>query len=206
MINAAVALTGSRRWFFAAWGAICTAALAGAGKAAALSRDPGAPFRRVVTGLDANGRSTILADGPVPAVARWRHTAEEIRRWPYVAGIEGNEVWVFDHLPTNTNDPGDPLLRKLPQNNAPPAGGVIARIHRFAPGLVFPMHATSTVDLHIIISGTLSLDLEEGSTVLGAGDIVVQRQTRHSWRVIGDQPCVFVAVMVDALAPNPLSS
>lgn len=202
MKNLNAALPGSRRRFLSAWGALCAAAAAGSATAATLTRRSGAPFRRVVTGLDGDGRSTIVSDGPVPTVAQWKHTPEEIKRFPFVDGIEGNEVWIFDHLPSDARDTSDPLLGNLPHNDRPPAGGAIARVHRFAPGVVFPMHATPTVDLHIIISGKMSLDLEADSAVLGAGDIVVQRQTRHSWRVVGNEPCVFVAVMVDAAPPK----
>jgi quercetin dioxygenase-like cupin family protein len=71
-------------------------------------------------------------------------------------------------------------------------------MHRFEAGTSYPMHQTQTVDLIIIIAGEMELGLEQGATTVRQGDVIVQNRTQHSWRVVGDQPCVFVAVMVDA--------
>jgi hypothetical protein len=168
--------------------------------AAAEGRAASPQFRRVIAGVDAGGHSTIVADGPVPTAAQWTFSDQELESAPFLRGISGNELWIFNGLPADPTDTSDPLLGKLPDDNQPPRGGVIARIHRFAPGTVYPMHRTDTVDLNIIISGRMELGLEAGSAVLAAGDVAVQRRTRHSWRVIGDEPCVFVAVMFDAVA------
>jgi mannose-6-phosphate isomerase-like protein (cupin superfamily) len=58
------------------------------------------------------------------------------------------------------------------------------------------MHRTPTVDLLVVVSGSLELILETGSVSLGSGDCLVQRGTQHAWRVQGDQPCTFAAVFL----------
>jgi hypothetical protein len=40
--------------------------------------------------------------------------------------------------------------------------------------------------------------LDTDSRILGPGDVVVQRGTRHGWRVAGAEPCTFAAVFIDA--------
>jgi quercetin dioxygenase-like cupin family protein len=45
----------------------------------------------------------------------------------------------------------------------------------------------------------MELILETGSTVVRAGDVVVQRGTPHAWRVVGDQPCTFVSILSGAV-------
>jgi quercetin dioxygenase-like cupin family protein len=137
----------------------------------------------------------ISSDGPVPVAAQWKQTAEKVAQ---IGRLSGNEVWLIDTVPADLAKMADPLTGRLPPGNQPTPGGIIVRIARYEPGLVFPMHATWTVDLGIVISGSLELKLEEASTVLGPGDIVVQRGTPHSWRVVGDQACVVAFVLVDA--------
>jgi hypothetical protein len=40
--------------------------------------------------------------------------------------------------------------------------------------------------------------MENGETLLRAGDILVQRGTNHSWSVRGTEPCIVAAVLVSA--------
>ncbi len=58
------------------------------------------------------------------------------------------------------------------------------------------MHTTDTVDYGIVISGKISLELDDGETVdLQPGDCVVQNGTRHAWRNHGPDRCVMAFVM-----------
>ncbi|KIJ47101.1 hypothetical protein M422DRAFT_164558 [Sphaerobolus stellatus SS14] len=44
------------------------------------------------------------------------------------------------------------------------------------------MLSTKSIDYGIIVEGELELELDNGEkTVLKAGDVVVQRQTKHAW-------------------------
>jgi quercetin dioxygenase-like cupin family protein len=61
-----------------------------------------------------------------------------------------------------------------------------------APGF----HTTPTIDYIIVLSGEVDLELDAGSVHLTPGDIVVQRATRHAWRVNGDQPCVMAGINI----------
>jgi quercetin dioxygenase-like cupin family protein len=52
------------------------------------------------------------------------------------------------------------------------------------------------VDYAICISGEMRMELEEGSVLLKAGDVVIQRGTNHNWVVHGNQPCVMAYVLI----------
>ena len=59
-------------------------------------------------------------------------------------------------------------------------------------------HKTSTVDYIIVLKGEIYALMDEGETLLKAGDILVQRGTNHSWSVRGNEPCIVAAVLVSA--------
>ena len=63
------------------------------------------------------------------------------------------------------------------------------------------MHATATVDYIIVLKGEIYALMDEGETLLKAGDILIQRGTNHSWSVRGNEPCIVAAVLVGA---NPV--
>src|SRR5204862_4742766 len=64
------------------------------------------------------------------------------------------------------------------------------------------MHRTSTVDYAIVLKGEIHAVMDEGETLLKAGDILVQRGTNHSWSVRGNDPAIVAFVLVSA---KPLS-
>jgi hypothetical protein len=59
------------------------------------------------------------------------------------------------------------------------------------------MHKTPTVDYIVLLSGEISLVLDEGEPIaLKPFDAVVQRGVGHSWLNTGSEPALLVAVMV----------
>jgi quercetin dioxygenase-like cupin family protein len=70
------------------------------------------------------------------------------------------------------------------------------------PGKSSPMHRTNSLDYGIVISGQLELELDDGvKTLLGPGDIVIQRGTMHLWRNPSDsENCRIVFVLTEATA------
>ena len=60
------------------------------------------------------------------------------------------------------------------------------------------MHKTSTVDYIVLLSGEVTMLVDEGEVDLNPGDVVVQRGTNHAWVNRTEQPAVLVAVLVDA--------
>lgn len=148
-----------------------------------------APGRRVVTGVNKAGKSVVVSDGPVPKGATWSESGTG----------SGGDLWIVSRDAINLTDQSDSLVGYT----WPSPGGVIARMMTWEAGFMYPMHRSDTIDFVFIISGQLELTLEEGSTLLRPGETVVQRGTNHAWRVVGNEPCTFAAVLIDASPQIP---
>ena len=168
--------------------------------------------RRVLTGHDAAGRSTFIADGPAP----------NVKEMPHFPGLALTDLWETSGAPASNAGDGDAASR--PVRLEPPKNGTILRIVEFPPDSTRPrgadgsagfeaigashvqdkasadpmMHKTSTVDYIIVLKGEIYAVMETGEKLLRAGDILVQRGTNHSWSVRGSEPCIVAAVLVSA--------
>jgi mannose-6-phosphate isomerase-like protein (cupin superfamily) len=142
--------------------------------------------RRIVTGLDAEGKSCVLFDGPVP-----RH------------GPVANLVWRSDAVPADNSgrtDAAAPYAMEMLHD-----GGTNFILTELPPGLggeAF-MHATDTLDYLVVISGEVVLVLETGEMTLRAGDLIVDRGVIHGWRNDGAVPAVYASVTIPALPVGP---
>jgi cupin domain len=145
------------------------------------------PVRRLVTIDDPSGRSRALADGPAPAV----HT--DAAR----PGYSSTLIWYTDRTPARI----DTTPLQAPYREMPPPGGSLCRVVCFPPEEAahrLPLLSTGTLDFCLVLEGeiTLALDLEE--VELKAGDTVVLRGGRHSWRNRSGKPCVVAMSSHDA--------
>ena len=172
----------SRRRFVHASLLPAAALLMGAGKTTTRAK-PQPGHRRIVV-RDINGRSTIASDGPVPDNA---HMVE--------GQHETSDVWLLRNLPVDLTNQDD-TLDHYEMTAWPPLGGAVARIATWPAGFQYPMHQSETLDIVFVISGALELIVENGSTVMHAGDCVIQQGTKHGWRVVGDRPATFAGVLI----------
>jgi quercetin dioxygenase-like cupin family protein len=138
--------------------------------------------RRVVTGHDGEGRSVVLSDGANPTAV----TLPD--------GTVFHELWSTHGSPApiaaTQDEPVDDSGVVVPR-----AGGTFARFCDIPPGGSSPMHRTETIDVGYVISGEITMLLDDGSeTVIGAGGVVVQRGTNHQWfnRSEGETRMLFV--------------
>lgn len=108
-------------------------------------------------------------------------------------------IWTAPDLPVDNNDETDGRLRDagLTLN-----GGSVIRVVDMLPLGESPMHRTNSLDYGIVMSGQVELELDDGEkTLLGPGDIVVQRGTIHLWRNPSDSEiCRVVFVLTEATA------
>lgn len=148
--------------------------------------------RRVVTGLNADNKSKIIKDDEIPD--EWSSIEPKIVL---------NTLWQEDKLPVdftvNEEQLKDYKFRLVPNE------GVIAHLITCQPGFFADWHATDTIDLIFIISGKIELQLEMEKTIVYPGDTVIQRGTNHAWKVIGNEPCTFAAVLFQAKENNSAS-
>lgn len=149
--------------------------------------------RRIVTGTR-NGRSIIEKDALVSNVSE------------HFPGLIISDIWSTDVMPVALGEEKvieNTAFPNTPQNGSyfryvqiPPDSslGITAR-----EGEPHPlMHQTATLDYVVILSGEIYLIVEEGETLLQAGDIVIQRGTNHAWSNRSDVPCIQLAVLLDA--------
>jgi len=161
--------------------------------------------RRIVTGHDAAGKSVIVIDGPATAFGAY---------------------WLTDSTPVDNAGSGDAgqKVRTL----EPPAGGSIFRFASIPPEdpKVSPeererrtakmfaqmdathcrsdtsrhpgMHKTRTIDYVVLLSGEVTMLLDQGEVDLKPFDVVVQRGTSHAWINKGKEPALIAAVLIDA--------
>ena len=61
------------------------------------------------------------------------------------------------------------------------------------------MHTTQTIDYIILIKGSATLILDTDEINLVEGDIVIQRGTNHAWTASGEEPALFIAVLIDSM-------
>jgi hypothetical protein len=89
-----------------------------------------------------------------------------------------------------------------PWSLVPAEHGTTWRIVEFKSGhapqdITTGMHATPTVDLGVVLSGHVTLVLEDASTVeLSAGDYFVLRGAQHAWVNAGEESCVLAIALV----------
>lgn len=173
-----------------------------------------APFRRIVTGHDSQGRAIIREDGPPPRVLRlgtvgpnfyevWntRETPARIDAAsgePSEAGVilpppkNGTRIRVVD-MPPESADPD--LTAEAVSGHFAQLGAADSHSGSRHPG----MHRTETIDYGIVLEGEVVLMMDDGETVVRAGDIVVQRGTNHAWANRSDRNCRVAFVLIDGL-------
>ena len=60
------------------------------------------------------------------------------------------------------------------------------------------MHKTKTIDYIILLSGDVTLLLDEDEVRLNPFNVVVQRGTNHAWVNNGNEPALLIAVLIDS--------
>ncbi|WP_300485058.1 cupin domain-containing protein [Flavobacterium sp.] len=149
--------------------------------------------RRVVTGIK-DGKSTIIEDQTV------QNAVEHFK------GLIISDIWNTQEMPAHLDNEAlipNTAFPQTPKNGTyfryvtiPPDSALGLTVQ---PGEPHPlMHQTDTLDYIIILSGELYLIMEEGETVLKPGDIVIQKGTNHAWSNRSDQPCIQLAILIDA--------
>ena len=137
-------------------------------------------LRRVVTGLDEQGRSAVIIDGPVP-----RFNA-----------MSAALAWRTEGTPADNSGSADTVVPySIDLLHTPGSNFAVCA---FARGAEAYMHATDTIDYLVVLSGRVTLVLEAGEAELGPGDLVVDRGVIHGWRNRHDVPCVCAVVNLPA--------
>ena len=138
--------------------------------------------KRVVTGVNAAGKSVISTAGPSPTILD-------------IEGGSMEELWMVDAFPHALDEALNPADH--PEHTGAMDGpGAWFRIVTFAPRSSYPMHTTNTLDFVVVLAGSIRLILEEDEVTLYPGDSVVQRDTLHAWANDTDEACVVAGVLI----------
>ena len=173
--------------------------------------------RRIVVGVDDEGRSTFVSDANTDT----RLVTEAFTR---------NVIWGGDVVPTPVL--ADNAVRDAAEIPPPPSGyyydvstfppdsewdyqGGYAKALAQAgvgdpeaaeqahavdgPGAIPGMHQTDTIDIVTVISGEIWAVVETGEVLVKTGDTVVHRGTWHAWRNRSDTPCTVAALHISVV-------
>jgi mannose-6-phosphate isomerase-like protein (cupin superfamily) len=171
--------------------------------------------RRVVTGRDETGKSVFVSDDKVEPI-----------RLGLMPGLEFVRLWGGDETPALPANGSQPVARtffppaggyRFSFVTIPPEGSAtlpddldvqraIAEVNEKLPGMmdhIEPdnpgMHTTETVDLDLVVSGEVYLELDDGAEAqLRTGDCVIQNGTRHAWHNRSSEPCTMLSILVGA--------
>lgn len=135
--------------------------------------------RRVITGLDAEGQSAVVIDDTIA-----RHT-----------GMTAALVWRASVPADNSGNADTAVPYALDVLHSGHANFAICE---FPPNDGPLMHATDTIDYLVILSGSVTLVLEEGEVLCAPGDCVVDRGVMHGWHNKGSETCVAAVVNLPA--------
>jgi quercetin dioxygenase-like cupin family protein len=138
--------------------------------------------KRVVTGWNGQGEAVVLFEGEPSGFD--------------FGQASSMEVWSTEAVPASYSGTADAAAGDFKVE--PPLGGSVCRIAVYKPGASVEIHTTQTVDYIIVISGELTMVLEDREIVLYPGDVVVQQATPHGWANRADTECVVAAVLVTA--------
>jgi quercetin dioxygenase-like cupin family protein len=173
--------------------------------------------RRVVTGHNAAGNAVVVSDAIVDpihhsfdpeftihwlwggdAAPRFPDAGEQPPRTTYFPPLGGYRFTIVT-MPPPGRQPAPVDLEEATRELEARLPGVATHLEADEPG----MHTTATVDLELVLSGVVGLELDDGQeVVLRAGDTIVQNGTRHRWHNRGDTPVVMLVVAIGARHDN----
>lgn len=176
------------------------------------------PVRRLVTAVDADGKSYIARDGESPAtltVAQrpgyrnanlWRTVGnrpfvdapEDIEAHRGVCPPQGGTVLRVIDIPPQADDPEERRRQAAATFAAMfPDAHTHGDSHQPAG-----MHVTPTVDYAIVLQGELVAIMDKDETVMRAGDVLIQRGTNHAWANRSKEMARIAFILVDAQMPG----
>ena len=144
-------------------------------------RPPARTVRRVVTAHNAEGRSFIAIDDSVPMSEIWRTQPDRP-----IGTVPGDEKLLVERATGETRF----FLAAIPPSGDP------------KPDLQnrLGFHRTGGVAYCYILNGELVFLVDTQEVRVRAGDLVVERNTMHSWRNEGTEAVTMAITVVTAVA------
>jgi hypothetical protein len=141
--------------------------------------------RKLVAGVDATGRSRVVAETPLVLEADPDNPG-------FAAAVAG--ATSTSPPPARPHGTGNPVDLGV-------APGIVSWvIVDYPANLDFPMHHSDTVDFDMLLEGGLVLVLDDGEHPLDPGDVVVVNGVDHGWKT-GPDGCRLSVVSVGTPPP-----
>jgi quercetin dioxygenase-like cupin family protein len=141
----------------------------------------------LITGVDASGRSCAA-----------RHDLIAMQGDAGLGGVLYSVLHATPSLPSISTGGG--RVADLLDLVVPP-GALRWMAIEYAPGAELSLHHTDTVDLDVVLSGSVELILGDGAHPLAAGDALVVTGVDHAWRA-GPEGCRLSVVTIGASPPG----
>ena len=181
--------------------------------------------RRVVTGHDKDGKAIVISDGSAPFV----YVNPTDPDW------YSTDIWRTSETPALiVSEASEPTLgqrRQMPNergtvlriNHFPPESEAVRQMTPEDSGRAFAalgnekaatfgrggrhplMHRTETVDYAIVLSGEITMVMDDCEVALKAGDVLIQCGTNHAWSNRSGSPAVVAFVLIDGKFDSELS-
>ena len=169
-------------------------------------------FRRVVTGLDAQGKAIVVSD----------ESASNVLHRESRPGVALTNLWEIDDNKQSFKGFKDTVDGSFVLH--PPKKGSVFRVIQFDPedkelikkadgkkafdamgasGNVIEnarhpyMHKTNSVDYSIVLKGSITMLLDKDDIELKEGDVIIQRGTNHAWSNRSTETCFMLFVLND---------
>ncbi len=169
-------------------------------------------IRRLVTGLDDDGKSAFIMDGD----------AESVLVLEGMGGLALTELWETQSAPADNTGSADHTER--PMRLEPARQGTVFRMVEFPPDSAWKetadpkavfeamgaghaavaghddpgMHKTASVDYALVLEGEIWAVLETGERLMKQGDVLIQRGTTHAWSNRTADNCLMMFVLCGA--------
>ncbi len=164
---------------------------------------PYRPVRRIVTGHNAQGESIIESDGvalnvvaepgkPIAQVLWATGQGRAPGGEPAPAGhkfafhSEGGSLLRIVDFPADETYDQEKLLAFLDQEG----------VRDTAQPRHFWFHKTESLDYAVVLEGEIHALLDQGETLMQAGDVLIQRATNHSWSNKSGKNCRMLFVLM----------
>lgn len=145
--------------------------------------------RRLVAGLNADGRSCVLFDGSM---------AEVPNDHPFIA-----MVWRTDTVPARNEGAAESCGIPITLDRLSDGGSyfLLFEIGAFDSPV---MHVTDTIDYVVVLHGAFLFRVETQDVILKPGDLLIDRGVNHGWSAVGEAPALLAAAMLPARPLNAL--
>ena len=127
-------------------------------------------MRQIVTGVDADGRSCVIAEHPQGVASNDFTSSSGDRMSSYTAFETASS-------PAPPRPAGNGQFMDLEV----PVGFLRFSVVHWPPGAENPMHHTDSIDFDTVLEGSIDIILEDGRHHLEVGDAVIVTGVDHAW-------------------------